>query len=223
MQDAGAEGCEHWLGQLAEPLPDVQPGGHHVQAAAPAAENWRSVHATHVAALDAPVAAEKVPATQATMSDPTTLGTPSPPPPGQNWPAEQVACTLGEPGATNQPAATTQTAAPSPEVAPVAQRVQFAAPAAAKLPALQSVGAARLRAPQNAPAVHGVHEPPVKFAALWNVPGKKHERARECGRAAHMQASKQQHSHSTQVVCSDARAPARACGMQSRHAPMGQK
>jgi hypothetical protein len=171
-QEAGADGCEHWLGQLAEPSPDVQPGGHQVQAAAPAAENWRSAHATHAAALDSPVLAEKVPASQSTMSEPATLTAPSAPPPGQNCPTGQVACTSGKPSATYHPAATTQTAAPSPEVAPVAQRVQFAAPAAAKLPALQSVGAARLRAPQNAPAVHGVHAPPVKAAALWKVPGR---------------------------------------------------
>jgi hypothetical protein len=88
----------------------------------------------------------------------------------------------------------TQAAAPSLDVAPVAQRVQFAAPAAAKLPALQSVGAARLRVPQKLPAVHCVHAPPVKAAALWKVPGRDVSE-RVSGRARHHCAQAGLHAH----------------------------
>jgi hypothetical protein len=70
------------------------------------------------------------------------------------------------------PGATTQVAAPALDVAPAAQGVHCAAPAAAKLFAAHSVGVTRLRTPQKLPAVHCVHAPPVKPAALWKVPGR---------------------------------------------------
>jgi hypothetical protein len=172
-QDDGAEGCLHSEEQLPEPAPDVKPGAHHTHAAAPAAENLRAGHATHAFALDSPVLPEKVPAAQTRMPAPTTLAVPSAPPPGQYWPAGHSACTPTSAAAMYRPAATTQAAAPAADVAPAAQGVHATAPVfAAKKFAAHSVGVARLRVPQKLPAVHCVHAPPVKPAALWKVPGR---------------------------------------------------